>query len=208
MPSWRAGVALLLACLSAAAQAQPVVADDAAERARIERDRQAVVARHAQAERQCAQRFQVTDCLDSARAERRQALDQLRREQAVLDDARRRARAAERLQGQQRRQREREAQALLSSPREAARAASAAPAAGSEPAAGVAGRPGHRPAAAAAASAASASHAAQAAAHARREHRAEQHAIAVRQRNAARDAKKPPAAGLPLPGASGPAAPR
>ncbi|OYU99946.1 MAG: hypothetical protein CFE45_11060, partial [Burkholderiales bacterium PBB5] len=44
----------------------------------------------------CEKRFLVTECLDAARAERRQALDQLQRQQVVLDEARRRERAAQR----------------------------------------------------------------------------------------------------------------
>lgn len=211
IPRLRSSAVLIGLWLAISAQGQPVSADDAAERTRIERDRQAAQARYGQAETECAQRFQVTACLEAARAERRQTLDRLRRELAVLDDARRRARAAERLQGQQRRQREREAQAMLSTPREPARAASAPAATGADAAASAAPvrRKAETAAAAPAASAASASHAAQAAAHARRERQAEQHAQAVRARNAAHDAKKPPAAGLPVPGAaSGPAAPR
>lgn len=211
------GPMLCLLLLAIAGQALAQLPDDAAERARIERERQAVLARHAQAEQACVGRFQVTACLEAARAERRQALDLLRREQVVLDDARRRARAAERLQAQQRRQAEREAQgatamAAASAPVEAtavtpggavaAGPGASAPMAAATPASAT--PPGAAARAAASASAAAARQAARAAAYQRRQAQAAQHAEAVRQRNAAQDAQRPPAAGLPLPGASQP----
>ncbi|MDT7835491.1 hypothetical protein [Aquabacterium sp. OR-4] len=191
------------------ASAQVQVPDDAAERDRIGRERQAVQARFDQAQRDCAGRFQVNACLDGARAERRQALDRLHREQVVLDDARRRTRAAERLQGQQRRQREREAQAALAASAGAAAASAPALRPGSAASAPARARDAAAPApstsASASASATAARQVARAAAHQRRKQQAARHAEAVRQRNAEQDARQPPAAGLPIPGGSAPA---
>lgn len=66
--------------------------------------RERIVAERAQAradfvaqERECQARFAVTRCVDAARSRQRATLGQLRREELLLDDARRRQRAAERV---------------------------------------------------------------------------------------------------------------
>jgi uncharacterized membrane-anchored protein YhcB (DUF1043 family) len=87
-----AGVAIALLAL-----AVPVHADEAAERARISRERAEAQARFEQRQRECAQRFAVTPCVEEARAEHRQAMIQLRRQEGVLDEAQRKQRAAARL---------------------------------------------------------------------------------------------------------------
>jgi hypothetical protein len=91
--------ALLLAPLLALLPALPARAADvdaAAERARIARERGAVEADYAARQRDCENRFVVTSCVEAARAGRRQAMDSLRQQEQVLEDAERKQRAAER----------------------------------------------------------------------------------------------------------------
>ncbi len=203
--SWTAGLlqtALACAatlCLGSAAATTSTAtpAPDAAERQRISSERQAVEARFEAAQRDCAGRFLVNDCLDNARQARRMALEPLQRQQHLLDDARRRARAAERLQA---------IQARDAAPRPGASAAPAASvpspnAAAAAPASAPVRRAVRSPANVAAADTQAR----------QRQARAQQRALAaearqqaVQARNARRDAKKPAAAGLPVPGASAP----
>jgi hypothetical protein len=171
-------------------------ADDTAERARIAADRQAVEARYEAARRDCETRFVVNDCLDQARQDRRAALEPLQRQIHLLDDARRRERAVERLRVIQARQSaaaERPALATAAAPASAASAAPPLPV-----------RRAVRPPPPAAASASAAALAAQQR-QARQQQRLQQaraHQAAVQARNAERDAQRKPAAGLPVPGAA------
>ena len=88
--------ALLAACtLLAAVPARAADRDDA-ERSRIASERASVEATFAARERECRERFVVTSCVEQARRERRRGLDALRARQLLLDEARRRERAAER----------------------------------------------------------------------------------------------------------------
>lgn len=93
----RSAAVWLMACAAAAAWGQGSGSEKAlrerlaAERAEIE---SAYVAR----ERECAQRFFVTDCIEAARTRRREALDRLGTREATLDDAERARRAAARQQ--------------------------------------------------------------------------------------------------------------
>lgn len=101
----------LLACLAGFAQAQDS-ASDQAERDRISRERAAVHATHEQAVAQCFQQFVVSDCRARADRVQRDALADLRRQEATLNDAeRRRAGAAQmqRLEARQSAAREAEA---------------------------------------------------------------------------------------------------
>jgi hypothetical protein len=66
------------------------------ERERIARERAAAQARFEEQQRVCQSRFVVTACIDRARAERREALDHLTEQERVLDEARRKHRAAQR----------------------------------------------------------------------------------------------------------------
>ncbi|MFT3955628.1 MAG: hypothetical protein QM722_14945 [Piscinibacter sp.] len=75
----------------------PARADEAAERERISRERAEATARHERQRRECEQRFAVTACVDEARAEHRQTMMRLRRQEALLDEAQRKQRAAQRL---------------------------------------------------------------------------------------------------------------
>lgn len=69
---------------------------EAAELDRIRRERQAAEAQYTKAAEACRQQFAVTACLDKARGERRVARDRLRQAELVIDDERRRAKAAAR----------------------------------------------------------------------------------------------------------------
>ena len=188
-PAAWSGAWLLWAGVVAAAPA-----DDSAERARIASDRQAVEARYDAARRDCENRFVVNDCLDQARQARRAALEPLQRQIHLLDDARRRERAVERLRVIQARQAaaaERPALATAAAPASAASAAPPLPV-----------RRAVRPPPTAAASASAATLAAQQR-QARQQQRLQQaqaHQVAVQARNARRDAQRKPAEGLPVPG--------
>jgi hypothetical protein len=102
---------LLMACLAGLAHAQEGAADQV-ERDRISRERAAVHAAHEQAVAQCFQQFVVSDCRARADRVQRDALADLRRQEATLNDAeRRRAGAAQmqRLEARQSAAREAEA---------------------------------------------------------------------------------------------------
>lgn len=90
------GVAALIGAAAPVWSESAVVREQ--ERQRISREQAQVQAAHDEARRACYQRFVVTACLDEARAERRRALDELQRQESLLNDAERRERAQERLQ--------------------------------------------------------------------------------------------------------------
>lgn len=81
-----------------AATAAHAANGDAAERDRIARERSGVEQRYEAAERECQRRFAVTDCLEGAQRERREAMLRLRREETLLDEVQRKQRAADRIE--------------------------------------------------------------------------------------------------------------
>lgn len=177
---------------------------DSTEREHIDTERHAAESRFLRAQTDCQTRFIVTECLDAARAERRKTLDGLQKRQLVLDDARRRERAAERLAVQRARAAEL-AQAASAPLQQQARR----PAAGASKPAPAAAKPDTSAKAAASAASAAATRQAQAAAAPRRraaydqrQKAAQAHLQALEARNARQDAIKAPAAGLPVPSAS------
>lgn len=85
--------ALLGFCLAHAATPR----GDAAERERIAAERAVVETRFAEERLACQRNFVVTSCVDAARKRERDGLAGLRRQEALLDEAQRRQRAAERL---------------------------------------------------------------------------------------------------------------
>jgi hypothetical protein len=90
-----AAAALLIAAL---AQAQAPTADkpsSQAERERIAKQRQVAEVQYAQREAECKRRFVVTSCIDQARADRRQSLDNLHQQEIALDEVERQQRSAE-----------------------------------------------------------------------------------------------------------------
>lgn len=94
------GLILAVAQLVAVAQTvapTPQALDVGAERSRIGRERAASEAVYAASERVCYSRFAVSDCLSDARKVKRQAMDELRRQEIVLNDMERQAKAVEAL---------------------------------------------------------------------------------------------------------------
>jgi hypothetical protein len=71
------------------------------QRQRIAAQRDLIEANYVQAQQSCAKRFAVSDCLTQIRRERRVVMDELRRQERVLNDSDRQTKAAaalERLQ--------------------------------------------------------------------------------------------------------------
>jgi colicin import membrane protein len=195
---------LLTLWLAAAAAASWAADDPAAQRERIATQRRAADANFEAARRDCEQRFQVTSCLDQARASHRAALDTLRLEQLRLDDQQRRQRATERQRELDEKARRAQtpaasAPAAPASARPVKAPPSTASAARSTPPKSAAG---HGQAAVGAASAAAAREAANREQYRRRVDEAAAHQAQVQARNAERASRKPPAAGLPMPPAA------
>ena len=215
--SRRLGVLSLLVAWLATAMATAMAAPPD-ERERLAGERRAVDARHAAAVAACQLRFLVNDCIEVARSQQRLALDGLRRQQLLLDDARRRERAAERLKLQQNRAQAQsqvpapvpapQASApLLRQPRQAAAGASAASVSSVASAASAASstalklRHTASPTAAPAFEPRAASGERQhQQAFDQRQQAAREHQRAVELRNARLDAARQPAGSLPLPG--------
>jgi colicin import membrane protein len=91
-----AGWALLLGGLCVTGVGVQAQTGVAGERQRVADERAAVESRYRAQEAACQQRFAVTDCVNDAKKERRDALTPLRRLDAALDDAQRKQRAAQR----------------------------------------------------------------------------------------------------------------
>lgn len=186
--AWVCCVPLVLAAAEPTAHVQQKT-----EKARIAAERQQANQRFEIERRACEQRFAVTPCLEEARGRRREVLDRLAREQAVLDDAQRRQRAADRLKGIQDRARQLDERgATPPAARTSQRGGRAASAALPHP-------PASRPEPKATLTPAQAER--NRAEHDERLREAEAHREAVARRNADRAAKKPPAAPLPVPSA-------
>lgn len=185
--------ALALAASATWGQASAPAGDSARERQRIAAEKQEVERRFEAARRECETRFAVSSCVEQARSERRRALEQLAGQQAVLDDAQRRARAAERMRSI--REKARQADERAASPAASAvmRARRVPPAPRSPSSAPSEQRLQVTP---------------QEAAQRRdervqREQEAAEHRDAVLRRNAEQDARKRPSAPLPVPSAPG-----
>ncbi|MBA2675030.1 hypothetical protein, partial [Ramlibacter sp.] len=106
-------------------------ADVAGERARISGERKQVEERFASEEKACRAKFAVTDCLNDAKARRRDAVGELRRQELTLNEADRKRKAAERLReidqkqsaAQQQRQADKRAESVKDQQQREARAA-------------------------------------------------------------------------------------
>ena len=200
-------------------------ASDASERERINKAKSQADAKLAQKELECQERFAVTDCVLAARKEHRAVVEPLRKESLALDDKERKQRAAERTE-------------RLRTKAESASAAASANAAAASGSDLPSVRPKIRSAEAASASQLGASGVSMPAASSvmppliqktdkpitpkaqaplpgsedyqtLRVRQAEERRAAVLKKNAERDANKPPAKPLPVPGtaASGASAP-
>jgi colicin import membrane protein len=75
----------------------PARAAEPTERARINQERAALETTRIERERECHTRFAVTACVEDAQQAYRVALAELRRQQALIDEAERRQRASERI---------------------------------------------------------------------------------------------------------------
>ena len=75
----------------------PARAAEPTERARINQQRAVLEAKRIERERECRTRFAVTSCVEDAQQAYRVALAELRRQQAVIEEADRRQRASERI---------------------------------------------------------------------------------------------------------------
>lgn len=83
------GLVLAMAQLAAVAQSvapTPQTLDVGAERQRIAQERATSEAAYVASERVCYSRFAVSDCLSDARKKRRVVMDELRRQELVLND--------------------------------------------------------------------------------------------------------------------------
>lgn len=87
---------ICLAFVSCAVHAQDEDASVAAERARLHDQRAKVEAEYKADEKACNAKFAVNDCLAKAKAKRREAVSDLRRQEISLNDAERKRKAAER----------------------------------------------------------------------------------------------------------------
>ena len=210
---------LLVGAERAAAQVQGTTTPRA-ERERIERARAAAEARFTERQRECLTRFVATSCVDDAKHERRETLARLKHEQMALEEQERKAQAAARVEsirrkteaasarnaepaeraGRERREPrpDRQPRAARSTADEADGAASASRA--ERPRKSLLPKPQSKESTRSAEDVARKQSAFEAAQRAAEQHRSE-----VEARNAARAAKKKPAAPLPLPpGASAP----
>lgn len=172
-----------------------------AQRARIAREIAAIDAQARSAEAACAQQFAVSACLRQVRSERRLAVRQLERQRAVLDDAERREKAAQRMERVRQRQEQDAKDDARPKVELRTRNAGATPAVAPASAAQDRpdGVPGREAKSAAAASAAQAQADRRVQATARRASEAQAHRDAVEKRNRERAATKPAAAPLPVP---------
>lgn len=107
----------LIACIAHAQQDDD--ASLAAERTRIAHARDAVEAQYKAEEKACYRKFAVNDCLDKARARRRTAMGDLRRQEIGLNDLQRKRNAAARQRSIE--ERNTPARAPASQPSDAAR---------------------------------------------------------------------------------------
>ena len=200
----------------AASVAGPASAPSAATvRSGVELDRRqrAADARYLDEKAACQTLFAVNECLERAKAGHREATEQIRRERQRLDEAVRRERAASRARAIAENEARRQALGPEppASPPAARSAASRVPPDPGQPRPARAAAPASRPAAPPA-SASSPRVTARPAASAeqrrrqraseaeRRRLEAEDHRREVLRRNAERDQKRPPVAGLPIPG--------
>jgi hypothetical protein len=196
---------LFAACAGSALAADAMDLRADRERQRAANERRRVEADYAARVKGCEAQFVVTSCMEQAKAERRQALDRLRQQQAVMDDALRKQRAAERLEQLQEKQQAAAARrnAPVQPPRVVKRGAQAASAADAASAAGASGtahatHPGalqlpqqHEPTVD--------EQARKQSAFEQRQESAAAHRAAVEKRNAQRAAGHKPSASLPVP---------
>ncbi|MEO8154173.1 MAG: hypothetical protein ABI605_13970 [Rhizobacter sp.] len=84
---------LCLACWLFALCSLAHASDEAHQRSELKRQREAIEAKHAEREEACRKQFVVTACLEEARTDKQEALQAVRTQELMLDDAQRRERA-------------------------------------------------------------------------------------------------------------------
>ena len=89
-------LALAAACAAVPGRSQDVPDSETAQRARIAAERAQVEANFKTQEKSCYRKFAVNECLSAARALRREALADLRRQEVSLNDADRKRQGAQR----------------------------------------------------------------------------------------------------------------
>jgi colicin import membrane protein len=183
--------ALALAATGSWGQVSAPATDATQERQRIAAEKQQAEQRFEAARRECETRFAVSSCVDQARSERRRALEHLGARQAVLDDAQRRQRAAERMRAISEKARQADERAAAPAASAVVRARRAPPTPRSPASAVPEPRPQVTPHEAAQ----------RRDVRTQREQEAVQHRDAVLRRNAERNSRKPPSAPLPVPSA-------
>ena len=222
LPVVRLLPAPLVVAVVLAAGAAPARAEDS-ERRKIAQERTAIEARHAARERECRDRFVVTSCVEDAKRERRQGLDALRARQIKLDEHERRERAAARnaeltakATDDARRERERAARGAASAPtarepafrlhapRRAASAADRQPGEAHDQPLPAAKRLGLKPTQRGSAAERREREQQSRASYEARQQQAAEHRRDVEEKASKRLRNRPPAAPLPVPGASAP----
>lgn len=96
LPAWLARTGLLALVLLASGVHAQQVPNEAAERERLHTEHAAADKRLAEAQKACRAKFAVNDCLDKARREYNGTVDEIKRQERVLDDSQRKQRAAAR----------------------------------------------------------------------------------------------------------------
>ena len=184
-------VGICLAGVVGAAAAEEAPSSQA-ERQRIAEQRRVAESQYTAREAECRQRFVVTSCIDKARADRRQSLDNLHQQEIALDEVERQQRTAEHRRRQDAKIREELARPVPepSAPRQP------------KP---VLPRPAHAPQAAASKPSAAERSADEQRSREQfeaRKREAEAHRVEIEKRNKERVAKRGAARPLPLPGAA------
>lgn len=194
-------VALLVVCGTAALAADAANLTANRERQRVLDDRRRVEADYAAQVARCEARFVVTACIEQAKAGRRQALDRLTQQQAVIDDALRKQRKSERLERLQEKQHvaAQRRDAPIVPPRVLRRGLPGSSAGAVPQASSVAPAPSAAQAEHTKAPMTAEQRRRNEAAYQQRQEEALAHRQAVEQRNARRAATRTPAASLPVP---------
>ena len=201
------GAAVYAASIGAAHAAGTTPAQAAAEHERIARERAEVEATYSKQEAACLEGFVVTPCLEAARKAQRDGLARLRRQEVLLDEEQRKARAAQRMQSIRSNQEAQSARPTAPTPPGAAagsRAASETERAPNPPSNAMEERRAAAAEREREAQVRRGQEAANVERYEQRQREAEAHRREIEARNAKRDASGKKSAPLPVPGASAP----
>jgi hypothetical protein len=202
-----AGVVMCSALQGAVHAAATTPAQAATEHERIARERAEVEATYTKQEATCQEGFVVTPCLEAARKAQRDGLARLRRQEVLLDEEQRKARAAQRMQAIRSNLESQGTRPTAPTPPGAAaeaRAASKAERTPNPPSTAMEERRANVAERAHEAQVRRGQESANVERYEERQREAEAHRREVEQRNAKRDASGKKSAPLPVPGASAP----